>query len=349
MHINKTIILIVIFILTGLRVLPQSGNESFDTIPTETNSSSKYYINLDNQFLLRIYSIYKSNNVDISKDGSTLKFRPNGPFSIGLGFNYKFIGLGISYGAPVTKQSKDKYGNTQRLDLQFSVISKSFGVDAHLQAYKGYYISNPGDFINWNEKYYPQLPDMRVLTLGLNAFYLFNGNKFSYRAAFKGNQIQKKSAGSIAAGLFGTFDEVRTDNGFVPKGLVDSTDVTLDLKSFQAFTIGVSVGYMYTFVIKQGFFISLAGVPGIGYRHYQIKDIDNKEDFDNQLTIHLAGKIAIGYNWKKYMISLNTNLNLRNYKYKSYELSMSTEHLKLTFAIRFQTKASKKRNQYYFD
>jgi hypothetical protein len=102
-------------------------------------------------------------------------------------------------------------------------------------------------------------------------------------------------------------------------------------------------------VIKQGFFISLAGLPGIGYRHYQIVDIDDKEDVANQLALHLAGKIAIGYNWKRYMISFNTNLVLRNYNYKSYEISMSTEQLKLTFAIRFQTKASKKRNQYYPD
>lgn len=216
------------------------------------------------------------------------------------------------------------------------------------QAYKGYYISNPGDFINWNEKYYPQLPDMRVLTLGISAFYMFNSNKFSYRAAFKGNQIQKKSAGSITAGLFGVFDKIRTDNGFVPKELVDSTDIVFDLKSFQAFTVGVNVGYMYTFVIKKGFFISLAGAPGIGYRHYQLADINNNKNAINQLALQLAGKIAIGYNWKRYMVNFNTNFNLRNYNYKSYELSMLTEQLKLTFAVRFQTKTSKKRNQYYF-
>lgn len=338
----------IFFIPLVCLIISAHGQEvNIDAERPDSTASTKYYTNLNNQFILRPYGSYKSNIVDIRKNDKTLKLRPNGTMSFGIGFNYKFLGLGFSYGAPVSKSSKDKYGTTQRLDLQFSIFSKSVGLDAHLQAYKGYYILNPNDFIDWNENYYPKLPDMRLLTLGVNAFYLFNSNRFSYRAAFVGNQVQNKSAGSIVAGIFGTYDEVSTDNGFIPKEIIDTTDLDFDLKSFQALTIGLSAGYMYTFVIKKGFFISLAAIPGGGYRHYEITDINNKTEIDNQFALQLIGRIAIGYNWKGYFVNFNTIFNVRNYKYKSYEVSLSTEQLKLTFGFRFQTKASKKRNQFY--
>ena len=315
----------------------------------EPNDSTRiaYYTNLNNQFILRFYGLYKTNNVNLSNNEKTIRYRPNGVFSFGVGFNYKFLGLGISYGAPFSQESKTKKGNTQRLDIQASIISKAIGLDGFLQIYKGYYISNPSDFTEWDNENYPQLPDMRVITLAVNAFYIFNNNKYSYRAAFIGNQVQYKSAGSITAGVFGTFDQVKTDNGFIPTDFSDSINNEFDLKSFETFTIGLSAGYMYTFVFGKGFFLSLGAVPGIGYRHYTLVTLDNTESNKDQIAIQLLGRIGLGFTKNRYFINFNTLFNVRNYTYKSYELSMSTEQLRLTFGIRFQTKASKKQNQYH--
>jgi hypothetical protein len=339
------------FLITGLFLFPGlltigqdlmvEMDDAHDTLQTEN-----YFTNLNNQFILRFYTLFKANNVNVSKSDNTLRYRPNGTFSIGVGFNYKFLGLGFSYGIPTTKSSNENKGKTQRIDLQLSLVSKAFGGEAFLQAYRGYYISNPGDFMEWNVEKFPQLPDMQVVTLGINAFYLVNNKKYSYRAAFVGNQVQNKSAGSISAGLFGTFDQVRTDNGFIPPDLRDSVSEDFDLKSFEALTIGVSAGYMYTFVLKKGVFISLAAVPGLGYRGYKVVSIYGEEKTDNKLAFHLLGRIAIGYIRSRYFLNFNTLFNVRNYNYDSYEISLSTEQLRLTFGIRFETKASKNRGQH---
>ena len=308
-----------------------------------------WFTNLNNQFILRFYGLYKANNVNLSNNDGTLNYRPNGIYSLGVGFNYKFLGLGISYGAPLSQASKQKKGNTQRLDIQASLISSSIGLDGFLQIYKGYYLSNPGDFTEWESDIYPQLPDMNVITLAVNAFYIFNNSKYSYRAAFIGNQVQNKSAGSVTAGLFGTFDQVKTDNGFLPENLIDSIQTDFDLKSFEAFTVGLSAGYLYTFVFRRGFYLSLAAVPGVGYRHFNLVELDNVQSTKDQVAVQLLGRIALGYSKKQFYINLNTLFNLRNYQYKSYELSLSSEQIKLTFGFRFQTKASKKRNQFHPD
>lgn len=335
------LILLILFISINVH----SQAENFTSAKTDSNYNKNYYSNLNNQFILRFYGLYKTNNVNISKEDMTLEYKPNGVFSIGVGFNYKFLGLGFSFGAPSSAKSNEKYGTTQRLDFQVSIISKAIGLDGFLQIYKGYYIANPNDFIEWKDENYPQLSDMKVLTLGLNAFYLFNSDKYSYRAAFIGNQVQNKSSGSITAGLFGTFDQVKTDNGFVPASLSDSVQTEFDLKSFQAYTIGLSVGYMYTFVFGKGFFLSLAAVPGMGYRHYDLERLDDSKETKDQLAVQLLGRIALGYTMNRLYINFNTIFNVRNYNYKSYNLSLSTEQLRLTLGIRFQTKASKKRNQ----
>lgn len=337
----------IIIICIISQILHSQVENGIDNLRDTTTINETYFTDLNNQFILRFYGLYKSNNVNLTNDGKTVKYRPNGIYSIGIGFNYKFLGLGISYGGPLSQSSKEKKGNTQRLDIQASMISAAIGLDGFLQVYKGYYLSNPDDFTNWDNDYYPQIPDMNVLTLGINAFYIFNNKKFSYRAAFIGNQVQTTSAGSLTAGLFGTFDQVKTDNGFVQADLVDSVQTDFDLKSFEAFTVGLSAGYMYTFVFGKGFYLSLAAVPGIGYRHFKVVALDNSQSNKDQLAVQLLGRIALGYTKKRFYINFNTLFNLRNYNYKSYELEMSSEQLKLTFGLRFQTKASKKRNQYH--
>ena len=104
---------------------------------------------------------------------------------------------------------------------------------------------------------------------------------------------------------------------------------------------------MYTFVFGKGFYLSLAAVPGIGYRHFKVVELDNTQSNKDQLAVQLLGRIALGYTKKRFYINFNTLFNLRNYNYKSYELELSSEQLKLTFGLRFQTKASKKRNQFH--
>jgi len=339
-------IIIILICLTSQLLFSQEiiGREHVnDTI----SNDESYFTDLNNQFILRFYGLYKANNINLSNGKETVKYRPNGIYSMGVGFNYKFLGLGISYGAPLSQKSKDKKGNTQRLDLQMSMISSSIGLDGFLQVYRGYYLSNPDDFTQWNSDDYPQLPEMDVITLGINAFYIFNNKKFSYRAAFISNQVQNKNAGSLTAGLFGTFDQVKTNNGFVPEDLSDSIQTEFDLKSFEAYTIGLSAGYMYTFVFRKGFYLSLAAVPGIGYRHFKIVELDNVQSYKDQFAVQLLGRIALGYTKKRFYINFNTLFNWRNYDYKSYELSVSSEQFKLTLGIRFQTRASIKRNQFH--
>ena len=65
---------------------------------------------------------------------------------------------------------------------------------------------------------------MEVLSVGLNAFYIFNSERFSYKAAFVRNQIQLKSAGSLIIGASFDMFILDADSSIVPPELSNYFD-----------------------------------------------------------------------------------------------------------------------------
>ena len=191
----------------------------------ETDVESSYSIEKDtlpyiedrsNLLNLRIYTLVKSNSVTIQQEDDNVVLRPNSPVSLGFGFNFKGLGLSLGFGLPVSKERQEKYGKTRRLDIQANLNTRRIVGLGYLQIYQGYYMANPGDFTEWNQPNYPTLPDMRTLSLGASAFYVFNHKKFSSKAAFTRTQIQRRSAGSLALGLYGNYDDVNSPEGLIP-------------------------------------------------------------------------------------------------------------------------------------
>ena len=137
--------------------------------------------------------------MEIKGPVESISMQPNGAGSLGIGFNYKSIGLGFSVGLPTTDESNEKYGQTRRFDLQISYYGTKIAADGYFQEYEGYYLANPGSVTNWNNANYPQSADLRVVSLGGTIHYIFNSDKYSYKAAYLRNQIQKKSAVSCSS------------------------------------------------------------------------------------------------------------------------------------------------------
>ncbi len=188
-----------------------------------SDSSNLYIEDLTDLLTLRLYTLTKYNSLEIINPNGRMIMRPNGNTNLGVGFNYKSLGLGIAFGRPLSQSSIDKYGLTNRFDMQVSFYGKRIGLDGFIQWYKGYYMANPDDFIDWDKPNYPHVRDLEIFSIGGNGYYLFNREKFSYKAAYLRNEIQKRSAGSFSTGLFFYRDMVRSGNGFLPTEMPDST------------------------------------------------------------------------------------------------------------------------------
>jgi hypothetical protein len=304
--------------------------------PPLADSTDLYYEDLTDLLSLKLFTLTKSNTLSVihPPDGS-VNLKPNGNTGLGLGFNYKFIGIALSFGVPSSQASIEKYGNTNDFDLQVSFFGRKIGFDGYLQGYKGYYMANPQDHVDWNESYYPQVSDLRILSIGANAFYLFNSKNFSYKAAYLRNVVQKKSAGSFSTGIYFYQDLVTSDNGFLPDEVSDSTWSSFDLKQFNSLSIGISAGYQYTFVIKENFFISLQATPGLGYRRLSGNTDDEDLGIVNQLAGQILARAAIGYEFKHFYVGAMASTIVRSFKYKDFEVDLGTEQFRVMIGKRF--------------
>ena len=322
-------ILFISLFLTGWMIQVHSEDQH------NPDSSNLYIEDLTDLLNLRLYTLTKYNSLEIINPSGRMIMRPNGNTNLGLGFNYKGIGLGVAFGRPLSQSSIDKYGLTNRFDMQASMYGKHIGIDGFVQWYKGYYMANPADFIEWDKPTYPQVRDLEIFSIGGNGFYLFNREKFSYKAAYLRNEIQKRSAGSFSTGIFFYHDMVSSENGFLPAEMPDSIRTDFDLKEFDATSIGISVGYQHTFVIRSNFFINFQLTPGIGYRRLSAKSLDGGSGIVNKAAWQVLGRTAMGYEFESFYIGVTGSIILRSYQYKGYEVDLGTEQFRITVGKRF--------------
>ena len=330
-------------LISALMISCLYANSQTDTLGSVRSEKDTvpYFTDMSDLLGLRLYLLRKSNNLEITNGDQTLKLNPNGLLVIGLGFNYKSIGIGIGLGIPNTAESNQKKGKTNQFDVQLSVYGKSIGIDGFLQIYKGYYNTNPNDFVEWPSDTLPQIPEMRVVSAGVSAFYIFNSKKFSYKAAFVRNMIQNKSAGSVAVGIFGNYDDVNSPDGFIPKEFPDSLKSQFDLSAFRAISLGVYAGYMYTFVLSKKFIINLSALPGFGAREIRIKTLDNKTESKINPAPQFLARSAFGFENRNFYITLSASIIVRSFEYKEFGLDLATQQFRLTFGYRINVKKKK--------
>lgn len=326
---------IIFIVLVASSIKVYSSELSTDSI---SSNSNEYYTDYSNYLHVKPYSLLKVNTIEIISENEKFILSPNSPTAIGLGLNYKFAGIAIGFGLPLTAESIRKYGNTKRLDLQLSLFTKNIGFDGHLQMYKGYYNENPDDFMEWNETFYPQLPDMRTLSIGTSIYYVLNNKKYSNKASIMRTQKQNKSAGSILTGLFFSFDEAQAPNGFFPSEIPDSLSADFDLTGYRYVATGINLGYAYTLVLSDKFYVNFSAISGAGYKYIRVSDNNGISDSEKHVHGQLLLRGTIGYEYNSFLAGISASTLIRSINYKNYKIDIATEQLRFYVAWRIKTK-----------
>ncbi|MEN8121243.1 MAG: DUF4421 domain-containing protein [Bacteroidota bacterium] len=335
----KNVTFILTFFLFPCFVFSQK-DEGFHIWKKNFKIDTSSIVDLSDNLGIYLYTSSKQNSLEL-KDLSTkkkLKLQPNGQTNLGFGFNYKWIKLGVAYGLPFMNQDDEKYGETKRLDLQLNIFTRLLGIDAHLQHYTGFYLSNPDDYTDSIYTTYPYLANMQTTSLGMSAYYFFNNKKFSYKAVFTRNQIQKKSAGSFILGGFYNLNYAYSPNGFVTEELADSLKSTFPLHGFVTNVMGLSVGYTYTLVFLKKMFLNASLVPGIGIRFSEIIKTSQSEVLLPALSGSITLRFSLGYEGKHFYAGLKSITAVNSYNYESVDISSSTGNFQFYVGKRFKLK-----------
>jgi hypothetical protein len=115
----------------------------------------------------------------------------------------------------------------------------------------------------------------------------------------------------------------------------DSIRMDFDLKEFNSTSIGLSLGYLHTFVIKNNFFISFKLTPGIGYRRLASKDLSGGSGIVNKAAWQVYGRTAMGYEFRSFYVGGTGSIILRSLKYKEYKVDLGTEQFRVIVGKRF--------------
>lgn len=256
-----------------------------------SQSDSSYIKPYDEKYTIQVFSEKKFIFLGDKLEGEYDKtYMPNNPVNIGLGLSIKntILSFGYGYGFDFLR-NKDK-GKTKSFDFQYHYYGNKVTVDAYLQDYKGFYVQDNDD-----DKFISLASDLQMQYYSLFSQYVFNGDKFSYKAAVNQSEKQLKSAGSFLLGGGLYYTAIRSDSSFVYN---DKTN----LRSFQ---VGVSLGYAYTWVINPKVYISGSITGGVSIGNQYGKDKLNA--FGNVQPRFFAG--YIGNKWSV-IVAMQAMMNL---------------------------------------
>lgn len=285
---------LLFFVVVPLELVAQQGY-------SKTNFDTSYIADYHDELITRVFGSrkYTTYTLDDKGYGDKLKYRPNSPFNIGFGFNYKLIGLNLGFNLPIINDTKE-YGKTRFIDLQTHVYGRRLIVDVYVQRYKGFYLPNTSILSNNNFGAPYIRSDMRVFNAGLEFQYLVNWKRFTLRGAFLHNEVQRKSAGSPILGAYLGYVSVDGDSALIPQNLAYNgyfNEYRFHNTSIRS--ANLNFGYGYTFVLPYSFFITAAASAGVGINFSEIRSVQKSVTSGTSNNVSGTFRIGLGYNGRR--------------------------------------------------
>jgi hypothetical protein len=164
--------------------------------------------------------------------------------SLAIAVVYKGLGVGIAFN-PAKLIAKSKYS-----DFEFNVASygNKFGFEVVYSNANNY----SGNIRIDGEDYPVHRKSIKLTTYNVNAYYAFNGRKFSFPAAFSQSYIQRRSAGSWLVGLSLMGARVK----FSDTGIEGVDNLRLWLGN-----LSIGGGYGYNLVTRHHWMFHLSTLP----------------------------------------------------------------------------------------
>jgi hypothetical protein len=211
------------------------------TASCQTALDTTYVEKYDQKMTIKSY--ISTNSIEIEKKDRY--YRPNNTLNVGLGFSVKNTVIDLEYDFGILELGGKKRGKTKSVDFQVHRYGRHFLLDLFFQKYRGFHEGG---------KEIELYPDLSIRQIGAEGSYLFNGNKFSAKAAFDQSEKQLRSVGSFILGGGIYFYKIRS-----AKGLLSLSDHTNNLQ------LGMNAGYAYSWVLDDHWLLSGMGTAGLNF------------------------------------------------------------------------------------
>lgn len=206
----------------------------------------------------------------------------------------------------------------------------------------GYYYENGGgtnirtfgDYRNEKNRKFFKIPfsGIKMTNFGIDAYYFFNGYKYSQAAAYSFSKIQKKSQGCFMAGLSYCDQDIQVDFNQLPDELKPFARNTEPNYRFHYHDYNVLFGYGFNCVISPHWLYNITAIPGIGFNHcYE----DSQEASAKLFSLNTHAMTSITYNNGNWFAGLQGHFRGYWYNSKRYALFSTVQSIVLSGGFRF--------------
>lgn len=282
--------------------------------------------------------------------------------SIGAWLGYRGYGIGLS------KELTGGDGST----ISFGATGGSFGINLRINSYRsrrpeleGY--SKTGDIAEKSQESIDIDDPIRVRSLFLDGYYFFNSKRFSYAAAYDQSLIQRRSAGSIVAGLMYFHSRMAFDDQSNWPLIMLAND-----EGKVTFTqANIGAGYAYNWVPAKGWLVSGMVMPMLTFYSriksytYDITTPDGRQIYDlsdpeyyhlfedkeayrsvvltergvntthNKLSWNFDARLSVVYNWSRTYMRVYGYYNRFRYDNEDSNGRLTEWHVYASLGYRF--------------
>ena len=259
------------------------------------NHDTTFISNHSDKFIVKLIGVNKFNYFKLkdSKNNSSARYRPDRKLNLGFGIAYKWFAVDLAFNVGIGEDSD--FENSRYLDLSGTIFSSKQFISASYQYYFGYQMNKFTGITSEELPASPYRDDIRSRFFGLQYFFAFNYDKFSLKAPFIHNEVQKKSAGSFLLGAgFGIYT-LDADSTIIPTEFYNDFDEKLHITDLSATTVSINYGYMYSFIWQKHFYATVSLMPGLGINFGDYKT-DYRELYKTHLYLGLKTMNSLGYN-----------------------------------------------------
>jgi Domain of unknown function (DUF4421) len=298
---------------------------------------STYYNTYRSMLTARGYLSRKYNVLSFNppSPAEAFQYRATTSLNLGIGATYHAFTLNIAFGISKFNPDDEK-GNTKYLDLQGHFYERKWNIDLLGEFYKGYYLTPQGLAAPMGQNYYLR-PDVGLSLIGFAFYRALNEKRFSYQAGLLQNEWQKKSAGSLLYGGEIYYGAIYGDSTLMPT-LIDPKASALAINKFHFFSFGPGVGYAYTFVYKEHFFILGSASVNLAFRYStEISTPLDQQDSHLSFRPNYILHAGAGYNGDKWSLSalwVDTELFMKGAG-TNYSYTIGVGNYRLIYARRF--------------
>jgi hypothetical protein len=279
---------------------------------------------------------------------------------IGLWAGYRGYGLGYTINTGGDKGSYFTVGAT----------GGSYGVNVRVHSFENNrpsfsFSTDFDDLINEDidiEEEDVELEDpIRVHTVIADAYYLFNGKRFSYAAAYDQSVIQKKSAGSIMAGAMFYYGKI----DYATKNNAELIYLMRGLGKVKLWQGSVGAGYAYNWVPVKGLLVNAMAMPMLTLVNRikvyafktNVEDVMNqyeddeypsdeellaqyeitplaRKSYNSGIAVNFDARVSVTYNFGRYFVNAYGQFNNFRYTHEDNRGRLNDWFVNAAFGVR---------------